>query len=404
MSVSTEVPAAHAAGPAVAPQQFGVDGVKKERDWPLMTRAEVAAVLERYRRGPRGERIGALAELSWHSPRPFSAGALVKTVGGEALFVKRHHGYIRDVEALHEEHRFIAHLRSRGLAVVQVLRTTDGASAVAAGEWTYEVHELAAGVDVYRGTMSWMPFAHASHARAAGRTLARLHLAGADFDAPARAIRPLLQSARFLGAADLPAALEAWVQAQPRLVRALASRAWRTDIVAAVRPFHDRLVPLLPALPTCWTHGDFHASNLLWTDGAPGAQVRTVLDFGLSDRTWAVYDLALAIERNAVEWLSEPGARRVHLDQVDALLEGYESLRPLGDDEHAALLALLPIVHVEFALSEVGYFDGILASPETADIAYERYLLGHAQWFGEAEGRALLDWLAARPRGDRRAA
>jgi len=404
MSFPTEAPAPGACGQTSTPPQFGVDGAKQERDWSLMTRAEVAAVLARYRRGPLGARIGPLAELSWHSPRPFSAGVLAKTVQGDALFVKRHHVAIRDAAALREEHRFIAHLRSRGMPVVQVLQTDDGASAVASGDWTYEVHELAAGADVYRGTMSWMPFAHASHAYAAGRTLARLHDAAADFEAPARAIRPLLQSARFLGATDLIGALDGWIQAQPRLVKALSTRPWRADIAEAVLPFHERLVALLPALRPAWTHGDWHASNLLWTDGAPGAQVRTILDFGLSDRTWAIYDLALAIERNGVEWLAEPGSRRVHVDQVDALLDGYESLRPLAGDEYAALRALLPIVHVEFALSEVAYFDGILASPRTADIAYERYLLGHAHWFGQPEGRALLDWLAKRPRLQRRAA
>jgi Ser/Thr protein kinase RdoA (MazF antagonist) len=391
--------------PDAAPQ-FGVDGVKKERDWPLMTRDEVAAVLAQYRRGRRGgpghEPIGPLAELTWHSPRPFSAAVLAKTARGDALFVKRHHVALRDVDGLHEEHRFIAHLRARGVPVVDILATVDGASAVTLGNWTYEVHELAPGVDAYRGTMSWMPFVDDSHAHAAGRALARLHLAAADYTAPARAIRPLLQSLRVLGEADLFGALERWIAAQPLLARALAARDWRADIAAAIAPFHARLASLLPALPSLWTHGDWHASNLLWTDAAPGAQVRTVLDFGLSDRTWAIHDLALAIERNAIEWLSEPASRRVHTAHIDALLTGYESLRPLGAEEHAGLIALLPIVHTEFALSEVAYFEGILGSPQTADVAYDRYLLGHAQWFAEPAGQALLEWLGTRTR--RRAA
>lgn len=378
---------------AVAPPQFGVDGEQSERDWPLITRDEVSDLLANY------AGIGPVATLSWHSPRPFSAAVLVATERDSGLFVKRHHVSIRDVEGLAEEHRFIAHLRNLGLPVTDVLSTRDGASAVTVGDWTYEVHAAAAGVDAYRGVMSWKPFTHPSHAYAAGRALARLHRAASGYDAPARQLRLLLSSFRVLASADLPGALDAWVGAQPRLVRALAARNWRDDIAEAIGPYHARLAPLLPALRPLWTHGDWHASNLLWTGDAPGAQVRTVLDFGLSDRTCAVHDVALAIERNAIDWLAPPGERRVEFEHIDVLLDGYESLEVLSDDEYAALVALLPIVHTEFALSEVAYFDGIVGSPETAEVAaYDGYLLGHARWFGERDGRQLLDWLERRRR------
>ncbi|MBN3817087.1 phosphotransferase, partial [Paraburkholderia sp. Se-20369] len=181
--------------------------------------------------------------------------------------------------------------------------------------------------------------------------------------------------------------------------RALGARNWRDDVAAAIGPYHACLAPLLPALPPLWTHGDWHASNLLWSNGEPDAQVRTVLDFGLSDRTCAVYDIAVAIERNAIDWMAPADARRIEYAQIDALLDGYEAVTPLSDDAYAALVALLPIVHTEFALSEVAYFDGIVRSPETVDVAYDGYLIGHARWFGERDGRQLLGWLAGRPRG-----
>ncbi|AOK31650.1 MULTISPECIES: phosphotransferase enzyme family protein [Burkholderia] len=383
-----------AAAHDVTPPQFGVYGEQAERDWPLITHDEVSAVLANY------PKLGPLAALSWHSPRPFSAAVLATTAHGGEWFVKRHHVSIRDVAGLEEEHRFIAHLRSRGVPVVDVLLARDGASAITVGDWTYEVHAAAPGIDVYRGVMSWKPFAHPSHAYEAGRALARLHRAASDYAAPARPIRPLLSSFRALASADLMGALDQWVAAQPTLVRALAAYDWRSDIARTIGPFHARLVPLLPALRSLWTHGDWHASNLLWTDGAPGAQVRTVLDFGLSDRTCAVYDIALAIERNTIDWLAPDDARCVERAQIDALLDGYESLAPLTDDEYAALVALLPIVHVEFALSEVAYYDGILNSPQTAaEAAYDGYLLGHARWFGARDGMRLLEWLRDRPRG-----
>ncbi|HEF4728525.1 phosphotransferase [Burkholderia multivorans] len=385
-------------GPAareVAPPQFGVDGEQAERDWPLITHDEVAAVLARI------DGVGVPARLTWHSPRPFSAAVLVRTDDERALFVKRHHASLRDVEGLAEEHRFIAHLRAHGCPVPDVLAGRDGATAFAFGDWTYEVHVVAPGVDAYRGVMSWKPFAHPSHAYAAGRALAQLHRASAGYDAPARPIRTLLSSFRVLSSADLAGALERWVEAQPLLVRALGTRDWRADVAATIEPYHARVVPLLPALAPLWTHGDWHASNLLWTDAAPGAQVRTVLDFGLSDRTCAVMDVALAIERNMIDWLAPADARRVEYEQIDALLDGYESLDPLSDDAYAALVALLPIVHTEFALSEVAYFGCIVNAPDIVDVAYDGYLLGHARWFGGRDGRQLLDWLEQRRRGKR---
>ena len=42
-------------------------------------------------------------------------------------------------------------------------------------------------------------------------------------------------------------------------------------------------------------------------------------------------------------------------------------MAPLGPDELAALVALLPLVHAEFALSELEYFHGVVRSSSSAD-------------------------------------
>ncbi|CAG9239099.1 Putative homoserine kinase type II, PnuC-associated, THI-regulated branch [Paraburkholderia tropica] len=382
-------PASNQDATGAAPQ-FTVDGEKTERDWPLITRDEVERLLAGY------ADLAPLAKIAWHSPRPFSSAVLAHTLDGRAWFVKRHHARLRSAAGLAEEHNFIAHLRSRGVPVADLLVDRAGHTAIAQGDWTWEVHAAAPGMDTYRGVMSWKPFFHASHAWSAGRTLARLHRAAADYDAPARALQPLLSSFRVLSSPDLEAALDVWVQAQPGLARSLAKHDWRADIAEAIAPAHARLVPLLPALRSQWTHGDWHASNLLWTDAAPGAQVRTVLDFGLADRTCAVYDLALAIERNAIDWLAAPATCTVQYEHIGALLDGYASLAPLSDAEYEALIALLPIVHTEFALLEVEYFDDILGDETGVRAAYDGYLIGHARWFESEDGQRLLAWLRAR--------
>ena len=62
-----------------------------------------------------------------------------------------------------------------------------GATAVTCGDFVYEVHEVAEGVDCYRDAVSWSPFTSLGHARAAGAALARLHEAAAGFPLPPRA-------------------------------------------------------------------------------------------------------------------------------------------------------------------------------------------------------------------------
>jgi Ser/Thr protein kinase RdoA (MazF antagonist) len=79
----------------------------------------------------------------------------------------------------------------------------------------------------------------------------------------------------------------------------------------------------------------------------------------------------------------------VRPDLVKALLEGYSSVRPLRPEEQAALPHLLPVVHVDYALSEVEYFHAVVRSPADAALAYRDYLLGHLEWFASPEGTGL---------------
>ncbi|MTJ81534.1 MAG: phosphotransferase [Telmatospirillum sp.] len=380
----------------VAPLAHGLGTERVCPDWPVLTAEEIAALLADY---PGAAPAGAIL---FQSPRPFSAAAL----GGSGigpLFVKRHHRAVRDLPGLFEEHRFIAHLRAAGLAVPEVLANAGGATATARGDWVYEVHRPVRGEDLYRDALSWTPFLSADHARAAGRALARLHLAAAGYDAPARPVRPLVSSFSIFAAPDPGPVLDRYVAARPDLARYLDGRpGWRQALLEPLAPWHARLRPFLRGLSPLWTHNDWHASNLTWA--ADGREVAEILDFGLADRTTALFDLATAIERNGILWLAlperagDPGI--VETGQIDALLAGYHALRPLSPCDLDALAALLPLVHVEFALSETDYFFGVTRSAENASVAFDTYLLGHAAWFATAPGRALLDRIARWRGGD----
>jgi Ser/Thr protein kinase RdoA (MazF antagonist) len=256
--------------------------------------------------------------------------------------------------------------------------------AVQRGTWCYELHAVGRGEDRYRDVPSWEPFAGPADARAAGAALARLSRCAEGFELPARAPRVLV--AGWHGVT--PTGLRPYVDARPQVAAALGDRLPEVEDVLA--PLQARLAPLLVDLAPGWTHGDGHASNLLWA----GDAVSAVLDLGLCDRTTPVFDLGTAIERNAVSWLS--GDPSADLALVDALVDGWESERPLTAAERAALPELLPLVHVDFALSELAYYASVVGSPANAALALDGYLLGHARWAWSPAGAALLDHLRRR--------
>ena len=347
-------------------------------DWPALTLPEVADLLRPYGLSAR--------RLAWLSPRPLSAAAVVQT-DRRAVFVKRHSSVVRTVNGLAEEHAFADHLRERGIPVPAVLTDQHGLRAIAIGPWTYEVHEQGRGADTYRDVPSWEPFLSCADSFATGAMLARIALAAAGFDAPTRRPQLLVASAGAILAPDLLPALEQHVRARPLLQAALRGRDWRADVERLLVPLHARLVPHLEGLATGWTHGDGHASNFMWR----GSQVSDVLDLGLSDRTTPLFDLASAIERHCIGWLDP--MPMVRFDFLAALLAGWSSVRPINARDAAALAALVPLVHVEFALSELAYFDRVTGSAQHAQLAYDGYLLGHARWFASEPGTELCQLL-----------
>jgi Ser/Thr protein kinase RdoA (MazF antagonist) len=342
-----------------------------------------------------------------------SAAGLVRWPGDgdTSLFVKRHDLRVRTVAQLAPEHAFVAYLRGHGVPVPAVLRTRRGATAVSFGSWAYEVQQAAAGTDRYRDAVSWSPFRTLGDAYAAGAALARLHRAAAGFSRPGRPQAVLIATCQVVASRDPVAAVAGMLRKRPGLARYLGARRWPEDLARYHVPAIGRAAPLVTRLSRQWGHGDWHPSNLTWRsatgmDGFGGAaEVAGVFDFGLANRTFAVHDLATALERSTVAWLdlAEAGSAAADTGAMDALLDGYESVRPLSRDEAAALPEVLPVVHLEYALSEIEYFADVLNSPGLADLAYDGYLIGHTRWFEGAEGSAVTEHLRRRARRTARA-
>jgi Ser/Thr protein kinase RdoA (MazF antagonist) len=345
-------------------------------------------------------------QVTWLSPRPFAAAARVQT-GRGMVFVKRHDLRVRNVEALLEEHRFIAHLRAQGAAVPEVLaadpRAAGAPTAIATQRWSYEFHAPATGLDLYADVHSWDPVRNTAHAAALGGALARLHRAAVGYGAPARRPRPLLAAFDVVGASDLAAALEAFLARRPAVAHFLQQQGpTPAAIGAALAPWHAALRPWLAQLAPLWVHNDWHASNAFWSEPGEPTRVTCAIDFGLCNLGCAVADLATALERNTVAWLERPlvpdaqeAPQIGRADLAEALLRGYLAQRPLAPAERAALPLLLGLAHVEFALSEVDYFHGVVGNDADAQLACPDFLLGHPAWFESAPGRAYVERICA---------
>ena len=362
----------------------GLAGDDAVPDWPALTTVEIDTLLRCY------PQLGTLKRIDWHSPRPLSAAGLIEATGG-TVFVKRHHHSVRSAATLGEEHRFIAHLRANGVSIPMVWRDAQGQTAVKIDDWVYEVHERAAGIDLYREAISWSPLPNHEHALSAGRTLAVLHDAATDYCAAQRDTHILVARSELIGAPDPVSALQSQLPDRPGLANYLRDRDWQADLTRLLAPWHATVQPQLAQQPRLWTHGDWHVSNLCWSDASTHARISAVLDFGLAAANCALFDFATAIERNAIAWLAlETGDEAVHVDIARALIEGYRQQRPLDAAAIHLLADLLPLVHVDFALSEVEYFHAITGSRANADVAYDTFLRGHAAWFHTPPGQALL--------------
>jgi Ser/Thr protein kinase RdoA (MazF antagonist) len=373
---------------SATPKTHGMDKTRVKPDWPALSLAEVRVLLAKF------PACGDVIEILFESPRPFSAASVVATTKG-CVFIKRQARMVRDREGLLEEHRFMKHLLERGAPVPQVIADANGETAIELGDWTYEVHEVPAGIDIYEDSLSWTPFRSTAHAHSAGIALARLHLASEGFNAPRRKPRPLVASFTIFADENPQVVMERYIAARPALAGNALVHERCNETLELLAPFYAELKPLLPSLKLLWTHNDLHASNLLWSDSGDDAHALAIIDFGLADRTNAVHDLAQAIERNIVEWLElKPSKRQevpVHFDHLRALLDGYQSLRPLREEESAALAPMTALCHAEFALTEADYFLRVLHSENNARVCMEDYLIGHARWFRSSGGKMLLD-------------
>lgn len=340
-------------------------------------------------------------KILWCSPRPFSSAVLIEVVQALAstgqtnlhpYFIKRSHRSFRRAQDILQEHAVLQHLASKNIPVATLITSNCGQTALEVGDWTYEVYEKAAGFDLYVDQQSWTPFFYTEHAAKVGSLLAKLHTAMQDFpELHGRSTRYLVSNQQLLESENIVTAIQQRIDNSPELSRYFADKNLDAVFLERIFQTHRKIKHVLQQVTKIWTHNDLHASNLFWSTQSADANITAVIDFGLSDRNSALYDLAITIERNFIDWLALEHTSQINVDEagLSAFLQAYfAEIYPQQD--FSILPELLKIVHLDFAFSELEYFVGITQNLKHADAAYYDWIVGHVNWFFTEQGQQFI--------------
>ncbi len=256
--------------------------------------------------------------------------------------------------------RLMKHLAERGVAV-----PTPHANAKGALVFTVN-GKPAAVVDRLRGQSVLTP--SATHCALVGAALARLHLAGRDFELSQPNLR----------------ALPWWNERVPELLpflddqqRALMQRelAYQNQVAASSS---------YTALPRGPIHADLFRDNVMFetVDGAP--QLSGFFDFYFAGVDAWVFDLAVCLN----DWCIDPLAYSHKALLAHSFIASYNTVRPLQQAERELLPAMLRAAALRFWISRVwdhylprqasllkahdpSHFEQVLALRATQPLAFE---------------------------------
>jgi len=340
-------------------------------------------------------------KILWRSPRPFSSAVLIQvkrkaeTADRPQYLIKRSHHSFRQVTDILQEHAFLQHLASKAIPVATLVTSKQNMTAIELDGWSYEVYEKAQGLDLYADQQSWKPFFYPEHAAKTGALLAKLHMATQDYAEPrGRSAHYLVSNQNFLESNNIVTAIQQRIQSSPSLTHYFKNKVLEQSFLEQISKIHQAIQPTLKNAKKIWTHNDLHASNLFWSAASAQADITAVIDFGLCDRNSALYDLAITIERNFIDWLELEHTAEIGIDEpgLTAFLNAYFK-HPHPQEDFSILPELLQIVHLDFAFSELEYFLEITQNQTHADAAYDDWIIGHVDWFLSKQGQQFTQML-----------
>jgi len=243
----------------------------------------------------------------------------------------------------------MAHMAKAGITCPEPVADRDG-------QVLKELNGKAAAIVTFlSGT--WNASPSAARCRAAGTTLARMHLAGGNFS---------LKRQNALNASAWPLLLQS---AGRDAVNSL-----RQGLFDEARSRLDTILTNWPDnLPRGVLHADLFPDNVLFV----GDEVTGVIDFYFACNDMLAYDLAIML--NA--WCFETDGS-FNITKSRQLIDGYQSIRPLSDGEIASIPVLCRGSAMRFFLTRL--YDWIHTPPDAQvrphdPMAYWKRLNFHEQ-------------------------
>jgi len=241
--------------------------------------------------------------------------------GRTRRYVLRRQHLNADVARIEFQLALQQHLADHGFPTSRLVETASGRPFAVDGDgvpWLLFEHIAGSEYD----------FARPEHVAEAARTLARFHLITESFqrEAPGPEYKAPLRECWANATRDLQGLAEL-LQGEAAEELAYLSGWWR-DVL------HEWPLARLDALPSGWLHGDFHGRNLVFD----GDDVAAVFDFDDVDRGPYAYDLAAGLLKFGRESRS---SLTIRSDFARAFIDAYATLRPVSDEERAALPVLV---------------------------------------------------------------
>ncbi len=266
--------------------------------------------------------VGELTSAKGIAEGVSNSNWLIETTGKDgagARFILTMYEFRIEVEDLPFFLSLLDHLAAKGCPVPRTIHDRCGALYRMVGDKAVALIEFLPGVSVSHPT--------AAQARSVGRALAQLHLASADFGQSRVNAMGLAESRRLADACGA----EGMAQIDPALATLV-----------------ERELPLLeqawPAdLPRSVIHADLFPDNVLML----GEDVTGLIDFYFACTDLTAYDVAVT----HAAWCFDGEGRNFDSAISAALLEGYDSLRPLSEAERAALPVLARVAALRFTMS-----------------------------------------------------
>lgn len=376
--------------------------------WPPLSEEDVSKAWSLFETGVDSKLKPSIKK---HALRMMTSGAIIEC-GNEYFFMKRSHSAATTKEQLAAKHEFANLIGDRLrnyykgeadiLDLVKYYQAKSGGTVVEIDEWFYELQNHVKGEVRYGDNYCWDPAESSEEIYYLGVALAKMHLATEDVadKLPADHGRCLYEwhydfIPKFSQCLDSvekqKQCIDEFLKPHPKLKKWLAehNHDLRKDLLAYL--FHP-VDATFENIPERWIHADLHISNLSYE----GKRVKGIFDFGLSCPGYYVADLATALDRNTIRWLSvmEGQEDAYSEDDIKALMSGYQSVRQLTDTEKTVLPQMMSNIHIEPALHFIEYHLNT-GKPENAEWSYDFFFKQHSKWYTTNSGKKYLEVLKA---------